>query len=165
MSDIRFKSIEESDLPGALEIYNHYIQTTTANFYYEPISIEQLKGFVFLNHGRYKAYMIYRQDDLVGFCFTTQFKNREAYNRTAEIGIYLNPEHTGRGLGVAVVKHLEKVSEDSGIKMLIASISGENVASIRLFEKLDYQKCGHIKRIGEKHGKVLDVVFFQKSLE
>jgi phosphinothricin acetyltransferase len=39
------------------------------------------------------------------------------------------------------------------------------VHSIKLFQKLGYEKCAHFKRVGEKWGRVIDVVFFQKSLK
>ena len=43
--------------------------------------------------------------------------------------------------------------------------SGENSESIELFRKLEYDQCAHFKKIGEKWGRAIDVIFFQKSLE
>ena len=126
MDEIRFKSIDEADLPAVLEIYNHYLLTTTATFRLQAIPIETLRSFIFLNHDRYKAYLIHHQDQVAGFCFLTRYKDLQAYDRTAEIGIYLKPGFTRRGLGAAAVAHLEQVAAASGLKMLIASISGEN---------------------------------------
>ena len=47
----------------------------------------------------------------------------------------------------------------------MASIFGENVASIRLFEKLGYKKYAHYREVGEKFGRFLDIVDYQKILE
>jgi len=124
-----------------------------------------LRTFIFLDHKWYKAYVIQRGGEMAGFCFATQLKNHASYDRTAELGVYLKPEYTRRGLGGEAVRHMEKAATADGLKMLIASICGENAASLKLFEKLGYDRCGHFKRIGEKWGRVLDVVFFQKSLE
>ncbi|MFA5865852.1 MAG: N-acetyltransferase family protein [Phycisphaerae bacterium] len=165
MKEINFKSIEEEDLPVVLDIYNHYILTTTVTFRLDPIPMETLRSFIFLNHSRYKTYLIYYLSEIAGFCFLTQYKNLEAYDRTSEIGIYLKPDFTHRGLGTQAVKYLEKVAVVNGIKMLIASISGENTASIKLFRKLEYEECGHFKRVGEKWGRIIDVVYFQRSLK
>jgi L-amino acid N-acyltransferase YncA len=49
-------------------------------------------------------------------------------------------------------------------KVLIASISGENTASLKLMRKLGYEQCGQFKNVGEKWGRILDVVYFQKEL-
>ena len=157
--------MQEEDLPIVLEIYNHYILTTTANFYTAPISVETFRTLIFLDHRLYKAYVIHHMDEIAGFCFLTQFKKREAYDRTAELGIYLKQEFTRRGLGTKAIKHLEKVAAANGLKVVIASISGENSESIELFRKLEYDQCAHFKKIGEKWGRAIDVIFFQKSLE
>lgn len=165
MSDTTFNKVEERDLPIVLDIYNHYILTSTATFRPAPISMEALRTFIFLDHDRYGAWLIHHRGELAGFCFLTQYKNLEAYDRTAEIGAYLKPEFTRRGLGGEAARHMEKVAAESGIKTLIASISGENGPSLKLFRKLGYQECGHFKRVGEKFGRVIDVVCFQRSLE
>ena len=165
MSDITFRNVEKPDLPVIRDIYNHYLRTTTATFRVEEMTTEKLKDFIFLHHQKYGAFLIHSRGELAGFCFLTRFKNAEGYNRTAEIGIYLKPEFTRRGLGATVVKYLQEVARKSGIKMLMASICGENTASLKLFRKLAYDECGHFKHVGEKFGRTLDVVFFQRSLE
>ena len=43
-------------------------------------------------------------------------------------------------------------------------ITAENEASIKLFEKENYFKVGHLKNIGVKFGKELDVVSYQKEI-
>jgi L-amino acid N-acyltransferase YncA len=131
----------------------------------QAISLETLRSFIFLNHNRYAAFLICRQGETAGFCFLTQYKNLEAYDRTTEIGVYLKPGFTRRGLGTAAVAHLERVAAANGLKVIISSISGENEASLALFRRLGYQECGHFKRVGEKFGRVIDVVYFQRSLE
>jgi len=47
---------------------------------------------------------------------------------------------------------------------LIATLSGDNIASIRLAEARNFEKCAHLKNVGEKFGKILDVVMYQKEL-
>ncbi|MFC1735856.1 GNAT family N-acetyltransferase [Candidatus Hydrogenedentota bacterium] len=165
MKEATFRSMQEEDLPGVLDIYNHYIVTTTATFYPFPISMETLKTFIFLDHDWYMAYVIQHMGKTAGFCFLTQFKKHVSYNGTAELGIYLKPEFTRLGLGSQAARHLEKVATANGLRMIVASVSGENTASIELFRKLEYEQCAHFKRIGEKWGRAIDVIFFQRSFE
>lgn len=165
MNESIFRPMKAEDLPVVLDIYNHYIVTTTATFHPEPITIDTLRTFIFLDHEWYRAYMILLSGEIAGFCFLTRFKKLEAYNRTAELGIYLKPEFTRRGLGTQAVRHLEKAAAASGRKVIVASISGENTGSIELFTKLGYEKCAHFRKIGEKWGRSIDVVFFQRFLE
>ncbi len=165
MDAVSFKQIEAGDLDKVLDIYNAYVLTSTATFRTAPIGAETLRSFIFLDHPTYKAYLILQGAEIAGFCFLTQYKSLEGYDRTAELGIYLEPACTHRGLGTAAVAYLEGIAATSGIKIIIVSISGENAASLGLFQKLGYQQCGHFKRVGEKFGRVIDVIYFQRSLE
>jgi L-amino acid N-acyltransferase YncA len=99
-----------------------------------------------------------------GFCYISQYKKRQAYDRTAEVSLYLKPEYTGMGIGKLALGFLEKVAIEKGISVLIGIISGDNENSIKLFEKQGYDKCAHYKQVGEKFNKILDVVSYQKIL-
>lgn len=165
MNDLTFKKAEESDIDVILGVYNYYVLNTTANFYHHAISKEELRQLIFIGHEKYQTYLINCGNELAGFCFLTQYKKREAYSRTSEIGVYLKPEFSGKGLGGSIVAFLEETAVSRQIGVILASISGENTASIRLFEKMGYEKCAHYKEVGEKFGRLLDVVDYQKILK
>lgn len=46
----------------------------------------------------------------------------------------------------------------------MALISGENEASIRLFEKCGFECCANIRQVAEKFGKKLDLKMYQKII-
>ena len=161
---IAFKDIEEKNLSEVKKIYDWYIQNSTATFHTEPITVEQLKEFIFILHPIYKSYLIYEANNVAGYCFLTYYKKRQAYDRTAEITIYLEQDSCQKGIGKVALLHLEQKALETGIRNLIAIISGDNSGSIHLFEKMGYSKCAHFKNVGEKFGKVLDVVAYQKEL-
>lgn len=148
-----------------LDIYNHYITTTTATFDPCPVSMEAFRTRVLLNHDIYKAYVIRQGNETAGFCFLSQFKPHDSYNRTAEVGVYLKSGHTRQGLGTRAVGHLEQTAAVRGLRVLLASISGENGGSIAFFRRLGWEPCAHFRRVGEKWNRAIDVIFFQKLLE
>ncbi len=150
------------EIPLIKNIYDYYIENTTATYYTEKIPISELKEFIPVNHKKYKSFLIKCDNEPCGFCYFTHYKTRQAYDRTAEVSLYLKPEYTGRGIGKEVLKHLEKVAKENGISVLIGIISGDNENSIKLFAKSGYEKCAHYKQIGEKFNKILDVVSYQK---
>lgn len=162
--NITFEELQEDDLHEVKRIYDWYIENSTATFHTEPVLIEQLKEFIYVKHPVYKAYMIYAGKEIAGYCFLTYHKKRQAYDRTAEVTIYLNPEWRTRGIGKIALIHLERAAQKAGLKNLIGVISGDNEGSISLFEKAGYIKCAHFKNVGEKFSKVLDVVAFQKEI-
>jgi phosphinothricin acetyltransferase len=99
-----------------------------------------------------------------GYCFLTNYKKRQAYDRTAEVTIYLDPESCKKGIGKIALAHLEKIAIENGLKNLIGIITGDNEDSIGLFARSGFIKCAHFKNVGEKFNKVLDVVAFQKEI-
>jgi L-amino acid N-acyltransferase YncA len=161
---IAFREIKEEDFPVIKEIYDWYIAHSTATFHTDPILIAQLKEFIFIDHPLYKSYLVFNGDELAGYCFLTYYKNRQAYDRSAEVTIYLKPEFCGKGIGKTAMGHLEQVARRNGLKNLIGIIAGDNDGSIALFEKSGYSKCAHFKNVGEKFDKVLDVVAYQKEV-
>ena len=162
--EIRFEEIKEQDLSEVKKIYDWYIENSTVTFHTKPIRIDQLKEFIYVNHSLYKSYLICIDDDIAGYCFLTNYKKRPAYNRTAEITIYLKPTFCNKGIGKIALTHLEKKARENGLKNLIGIIAGDNEGSIALFEKSGFIKCAHFKNVGEKFSKVLDVVAFQKEI-
>jgi len=161
---IQFEELEETDLPEIKSIYDWYIQNSTATFHTEPIQIEQLKEFIYIGHPLYKSFIIKAGPDLAGYCILTNHKKRQAYDRTAEVTLYLKPEFHRLGIGKIAMEYLERQAKALGLKNLIGVITGDNTGSIALFEKAGYTKCAHYKNIGEKFNKVLDVVAYQKEI-
>ena len=165
MENLTFQKADETDLDAILSIYNFYIVTTTAIFDYGPIPEDEIRRRIFIDHEKYQTYLIRNCNDVAGFCFITQFRKKKAYDRTAEIGVYLKPEFTGKGIGRETITFLEKEAIDKQIKVLIASISSENTKSIKLILKMGYERCAQYKEVAEKFDRLLDIVVFQKILK
>ena len=164
MNNIKFVPLKDSDFTLIKEIYDYYILKSTATFHTEPISIKELKEFIFIDHPVYKAYLVYYNKEIAGYCYFTYFKKRQAYNRTAEVTLYLKPEFCHKGLGIEVLGHLENIAKQTIIKNLIGIITGTNTESIKLFEKAGYSRCAHYVKVGEKFGQILDVLAYQKTI-
>lgn len=161
---IEFIAAQEKDRGTMLDIYNYYIENTTATFDLDKIAMEEFKNRVYINHSKYKSFLVYMSGEFVGFCFLTQFRKKAAYDKTAELGLYLKPGFTGKGLGIEIVNYMEKVAKENQFEMLVASISGENIPSIKLFTKLGYDRCAHYKEIAVKFERKVDLVDFQKAI-
>lgn len=161
---ISFTPLTGDKLLDIKAIYDWYIKNSTATFHTEPITLDQLQEFIFIGHPLYKSFLIYADGALAGYCFLTYHKKRPAYDRTAEISIYLKQEAAGKGIGKSALAYLEQVAKETGLKNLVGVITGDNTPSMALFERAGFEKCAHFKNVGEKFGKVLDVVAYQKQL-
>lgn len=162
-SELIFKELEITDFSTVKEIYDYYILNTTATWHTEPVSVAELQGAIYVGHPRYKSYLVLSQNEVVGYCYFSEYKKRQAYYRSSEVTLYLKPEATGKGYGSIILKKMEEEASKVGICTLLGVISGDNEGSISLFEKNGYSKSAHLKHMGEKFGKLLDIVCYQKE--
>ncbi len=127
-------------------------------------SLDEMKALVYVDHPFYRTFVIYDGDRICGYVILGQHKKREAYDRTAEVSVYLRPDHIGLGIGTLAIKHIENYAVKRGLHVLVATISGENRASMAAFARNGFTQCAHYKEIGQKFGQYLDVVAYQKIL-
>ena len=161
---IHFNPITKENIPFALEIYNWYVLNSTATFHLEAIPQKELERMVSIGHDKYQSFVILFDNEICGFCYLSQFRYKEAYDKSAEITLYLKQSYLGKGIGKTTLSYLENIAKGNNINNLVAVITEENIGSIALFEKQGYFKVGHLKNIGEKFGKAIDVVSYQKEI-
>lgn len=161
---IDWHEIREEDYATIKSILDYYRLNTAVTLASEELSIAELKQRIPLKHPVYKAFVIQADKQVCGFCHLSPYRNKPAYKRSAEVAIYLKPEFTGFGIGKEVLIRLESLARDNNIGVLLATITGGNASSETLFEKCAYQKCAHIKQVGEKFNRLYDVLVYQKIL-
>lgn len=161
---IALKPLQPTDMEFARSVYNYYVLNTTATFHTEPVTLAAFAAALPMNHSLYQSYLIIYGDKPCGYAYLGNWKPRQAYNRSAEVTIYIEKDFHGKGIGKQSLMFLEAEARKRKIKNLLGVITFENKASIHLFEKAGFQKVGHLKNIGEKFGRLLDVVTYQKEI-
>ena len=164
MSGIVFREFQSGDMQQTLDIYNYYVVNSNATFHIRPLTPDEMKEILVSDNPKYKTFVVLDNQIICGYAIMAQYKKREAYDGTAEITVYLSHEFLGQGVGSLAVRYIEQYAKTWNIHTLIAVICGENTRSIRLFEKNGYDKCAHLKEVGKKADKHLDVVIYQKLL-
>ena len=164
-NEIVIEEFGEEHLAEIRHIYNYYVLNTTATWHTTAMKADEISRLVTSDNKRYKTFVVSDANGVCGYVSIREFKPREAYSDTAEIGIYFKEECCGKGLGRKALQYLEEYAKSAGIHVLIATISGENTGSIRLFEKYGYIKCAHFREVGHKFGRRLDAVAYQKILD
>jgi len=99
---------------------------------------------------------------VVGWAALLPASTKNAFSGVAELSIYIDPEHSGKGIGSMLLKELIKGSESSGFWTLQAGIFPENQASIHLHKKAGFRIIGTRERVGKLHGVFRDVVMMEK---
>ncbi len=61
--------------------------------------------------------------------------------------VYVHPRYQGKGIGTALMKHVEKVARSLGLKRLRLLTHEKAVWAIRFYEKLGFRIVDYIQRI------------------
>lgn len=161
----RIVPLDPGRFDAARVIYNHYVLHTTATFQEVPLDAGAFEDLVRFPDPRFGSWALLREDGgLVGYAVLGPFKGRCAYRYTSEVSIYLAPGETGKGLGSAAADFLEARARERGFHALIAGITAENEASLRLFADKGYLPAARLREVGFKSGRWLDVVYLEKIL-
>ncbi len=161
---ITFEPVKQAHLPALRDIYNYYVRNSTATFHGEPRTVEDMAEMLLKVDPAFlsEAWVVFSEGELSGYVYFAPYKSREAYRFSSEVTLYLAPHCCGKGIGRVALGMMEKRAEAAGVHTLMAVICGENEASICLFEKCGYEKCAHLREVGRKFDRVLDVVMYQK---
>lgn len=160
---IRLTRLTEKDLPFVLELYNYYTLHSTAVYFIEPITLEEVRAIVPIGNQLYRSFLIRdKNDEAVGFCYFNRFKERPAFRVSVEVTIYLHPDQTGKGFGSEALRLLESYIRAEGFTNAVALIDSANDASIRLFRRHGYECCARIQSVAEKMGQLLTLEIYQK---
>ena len=63
------------------------------------------------------------------------------------------------------VLELLDVADGQGLHTAVAGIALPNKASVRLHERMGFRQVAHFAEVGWKHGKWVDVGYWQKMLD
>ncbi len=161
---ISYEPVNEYHIPILRDIYNGYVLSSTATFHYEPRTDAEMTEMLMGHDPEYlsESWVILQDHAIAGYIYFAPYKKREAYKCSSEVTLYLKAEYTGKGIGTMALKMMEKRAGKAGVHTLLSVICGENASSIRLFEKCGYEKCAHLRDVGQKFGRLLDVVMYQK---
>ena len=155
----------ESDLPQILDIYNDAILNTTAVYSYAPHTLEMRKAWYAEKVEKNLPVLVMELEGRVaGFSSYGPFRAWEAYRFSAEHLVYVHQDFRQRGVAMLLLKELITTARVRGIHTLIAGIDADNAVSIRLHEKLGFQEAGHVRQVGFKFERWLDLKFYQKIL-
>lgn len=158
------REVTKKDAARIREIYNKYVTETVATFAEEPRTLEEVTSLIQSTIPKF-PWIVYELDgQVIGFTYANKWKERSAYRNTVETSIYLDSNHTGKGIGSKLKKAMINELRDRGFHSVISGISLPNPASVAMCEKFGFQKIGHFKEVGYKLGRWVDVGYWQLIL-
>ena len=162
---MEIRDAAEPDLPGLLQIYNEVIAASTAVFSEEPVTLEdRLQWWRARVAQGYPVLVAADSSGVAGFATFGDFRTWPGYRYTVEHSVHVRPDLRGRGIGTQLVQELLARAQASGKHVMVAGIDTANTGSIRLHERLGFERTGQMREVGFKFGRWLDLTLLQKVL-
>ena len=159
------RDARDPDLQAILAIYNDVVLTTTA-IYDETIStLEQRRAWF---DGRLKqglpVLVAEEAGEVVGFSSFGEWRGRWGYRYTVEHSVHVRVDCRGRGYGRTLIEALFPRAASMNMHMMIGHIDSDAAASLRLHEKLGFERVGFYREVAHKFDRWLNLVAMQRAI-
>ena len=157
-----------TDLEMIVPIYNYYIENTAITFETQTFDTARCQIWFdqFKPAGPHRLLVIETEAGVIGYCCSTKFKDRQAYQTLVETSIYLDPHQVGRGFGALLYRALfDELKQEISLHRAYAGITMPNPASVALHKKLGFKQVGLFEQVGYKRDRFWDVTMYENPLD
>ncbi|HZW17936.1 MAG TPA: arsinothricin resistance N-acetyltransferase ArsN1 family B [Luteimonas sp.] len=155
------------DAAPVAAIYNHYIARTIVTFELEAVAAGDMCDRIAAVQDDGLPWLVAADaaGAVLGYAYAARWRPRAAYRRSVESSIYLAPQAVGRGIGRCLYPRLIERLRACGLHVVIGGAALPNPASVALHEALGFAKVAHLREVGHKFGRWIDVGYWQLRLE
>ena len=140
----------EADLPAIVEIYNLTVPTRMVTAELEPTTVEaRLPWFREHSQEQYPFWVAESEGRVIGWLDFKKFLPRCAYRGTAEISVYVDEKFRRRGVGQRLLEQAIARAPSLGITTLVGLIFGHNKPSLKLFQRLGFERWGFFPGVAQ----------------
>lgn len=164
MPDCDVRLATPDDAPPIQAIYEPIVRETTISFEIDPPGLAEMRRRIEAAGERYPWLVCTVDDEIAGFAFATQFKERAAYARTASVSIYTASAWRRWGFGRRLYGALLGFLELQRFHLAVATIALPNEASAALHRAVGFRHAGTLSQVGWKFGRWIDVDLWQRTL-
>ena len=147
------------DLSQIVAIYNSTIPSRVVTADIEPVSVQsRVRWFEEHSPDFRPLWVVEAGGQIAGWLSFTSFYGRPAYNKTAELSVYVRADCRKRGIASYLLTQAFAHASGLGIDTLLGFIFGHNVASLELFEKFGFERWGKLPKVALLDGVERDLV-------
>jgi L-amino acid N-acyltransferase YncA/cephalosporin hydroxylase len=140
----------EADLPAIVEIYNLTVPTRMVTAELEPTTVEaRLPWFREHSPEQYPFWVAESEGRVIGWLDFKKFLPRCAYRGAAEISVYVDEKFRRRGVGQRLLEQAIARAPSLGITTLVGLIFGHNKPSLKLFQRLGFERWGFFPGVAQ----------------
>ncbi|GKX29454.1 N-acetyltransferase [Vallitalea longa] len=159
------REVKLSDAQSICDIYNYYITNTVITFEEEIVTTQQMIDKIKQISDKYCFIVYEHKNKVIGYAYASKWRERSAYRFCVESSIYVNKNCDHKGIGTILYIELINRLKKLNYRVIMGVISLPNEPSIKLHEKLGFNKAGHFNKVGLKLGKWIDVEYWQLKIQ
>jgi L-amino acid N-acyltransferase YncA len=149
----------EADLPAIIRIYNATVPTRMVTAELEPTTVEaRLPWFREHSSEQYPFWVAESEGRVIAWLDFKKFLPRAAYRGTVEISVYVDEKFRHRGIGQRLLEQAIARAPSLGITALVGLIFGHNEPSLKLFQRLGFERWGFLPGVAQLDGVERDLV-------
>lgn len=152
----------EADFAAITAIYNEVLTQSTAIYNDGPASVEERISW--WRNRVAQGYPVLAAADgaqIHGFATFGDFRAWPGYRFTVEGTVHISSGARGRGVGTELLQAILARAKTLGKHVMIAGVDSENAASLRFLERFGFERAGHLREVGYKFDRFLNLVFLQ----
>ena len=169
---MQIRLVNTDDAGSLLDIYAPYVRESAVTFECGVPDKEEFAERIDRILKEYPYLAAVENGEIVGYAYAGIFRVREAYRHTAEVSIYVDSAHHGRGIGRMLYEHLESILVRQNVNVLYACVSkterenDEHLTdgSIRFHAKMGYSSVGEHYLCGYKFDQWYSMIWMEKVI-
>ena len=159
---VRLARVEDS--VAVAEIYDQGTLTRTSEFEVPPQALASGRGMV--DPADRFPVLVAEDDsgDIMGWAALTEHSTRACYRGIADCSVYVETNHRGSGVGLALSQSLIAEATRLGYWKLISRVFVSNEASRALCRLAGFREVGVLERHGRLEGRWVDVLIVERLI-
>ena len=153
------RSAARADLAQIVEIYNATVPSRQVTADTEPVSVESRVGWLEDHNPAHRPLWVVDIDGRIAAWLSySAFYGRPAYDKTAELSVYVHDAFRHRGLGSYLLGQAIAHAPSLKVDTLLGFIFAHNEPSLRLFETFRFDRWGTLPKVARLDGIERDLV-------
>lgn len=167
--NLQIHRLSASDWPryalGIGELLNHEITHSAYLYREEVFDREELERWLQTRtQPQGMLCVAILEGNLVGFASYAPFRSFSGSVDTVEHSLYVSQYWRTQGIGGKLLQASVHIAQQAGKKSLVGVIDSENLPSIRLHERHQFDHVGRLRGLGRKFGVYRNAELFQRLL-
>jgi L-amino acid N-acyltransferase YncA len=159
---MQIRDAVQADFEEITAIYNEVLTNSTAIYNDRAASVaDRVARWRTRLEQHYPVLVATDGERICGFASYGDFRSWPGYRYTVEGTVHIASGLRGQGVGSLLLRELIVQARQAGKHSMIAGVDSENTASLRFLERFGFERAGHLREVGYKFDRFLDLLLLQ----